>query len=414
MAHRHTLLSFVLLACTALPVTAQSDEAFKYMRGSLCMMMVEHPQLEYNKEIEEVFSMMSIPNRFNDHDMGVRCIRFANDKDQQRNITIFGQEQQVAKRMVAKWFDRNKNTGGFDTELLKTRGHYSATQIDVKQARQQVRGMAALEDLGENLISHTYWVVNDIQYVSHNNFASTLKSTLVVAGGVKDMVASTVNSIDNAQHSESHLADSLDKKLGFLDNIKGFRVKVTSYLFRLKWNDEVANTFYTQYYTETPDAEADKVKAFANDRGLFTLEYVGEVTNTSSKTTLSGVKTNEDMIRKVCTRALDKNLADLQHEFADFRIKAPLVSTQPIKAYIGMKEDINAKSRYEVLQMEKDERGITRYKRVGVIKPISGKIWDNRYMADQEGTSESHLDGTYFEKVSGGDFMPGMLIRETK
>lgn len=404
-----TYLLTTLVAMTLLPLrlSAQSDEAFKYMRGSLCMMMVEHPQLEYNKEIEEVFDKMSIPNRFNDHDMGVRCIRFANDENQLRNITIFGEEQQVAKRMVAKWFNRNKNTGGFNTDLLRERGHYSATQIDVKQARLQTRGMALLEDLGENLISHTYWVVNDIQYVNRANFANALKGSLVVAGGVKDFVGSTVN-------SESHLADSLNKHLGFLDNIKGFRVKVTSYLFRLKWDEDVANTFYSQYYTETPDQEPDKPKGFASDKGLFKLEFVGEVTSTSSKTTLSGVKTEEDMIRKVCTRALDKNLADLQHEFADFRIKTPLVSTQPLKAYIGMKEDITPKSRYEVLRMEKDERGITRYKRVGIIKPVSDKIWDNRYMADQEGSSESSLDGTYFEKVSGDDFMPGMLIRETK
>ena len=37
---------------------AQTDESQKYMRGSLCMMMVEHPTLEYNKDIEQVFEKM--------------------------------------------------------------------------------------------------------------------------------------------------------------------------------------------------------------------------------------------------------------------------------------------------------------------------------------------------------------------
>ena len=120
------------------------------------------------------------------------------------------------------------------------------------------------------------------------------------------------------------------------------------------------------------------------------------------------------MIEKVCTRALDKNLADLQHEYAEFRIKAPLVSTEPLKVYIGMKEDVTPKRRYEVLEVQEDQEGRHSYKRVGVIKPMENKIWDNRFMADEEGTVESQLDGTLFEKVSGGEFLPGMLVREMK
>ena len=79
-----------------------------------------------------------------------------------------------------------------------------------------------------------------------------------------------------------------------------------------------------------------------------------------------------------------------------------------------MKEDVTEKSRFEVLEVVKDEEGRTSYKRVGVIRPVKGKIWDNRYMADAEGSAESQLDGTLFERVSGSDFLPGYLIRETK
>jgi hypothetical protein len=79
-----------------------------------------------------------------------------------------------------------------------------------------------------------------------------------------------------------------------------------------------------------------------------------------------------------------------------------------------MKEDITEKSRFEVLEVVQDEEGRTTYNRVGIIRPVKGKIWDNRYMADEEGTAEAKLDGTLFERVSGSDFQPGMLIRETK
>ena len=404
-----TIIGSILLVAAFVHTSAQKDEDFKYQRGSLCMMMVECPTLEYNNEIEQVFAKMEIPSRFNSHDMGVRFIRFANDNDQQGNITVFAQENQLAKRFVSKWFGRNKKTGAFNTELVKERGHYNATKIDVKAALSQARGKAILEDMGENLIAHTYWVVNDIRYVNQGNFFKSLKDAANLAVSSADAISKK-----SGKPLEKAFSSSASKGLDILDDIKGFKVKITSYLYRLKWNEEIANTFYTQYYTEDPAEDAQKVDAFKRDNQLFTLEYVGSVTNTSSKTSVSGVTTNEMMIQKVCTRALDKNIADLQHDFADFRIKAPLVSVSPLKAYVGMKEDITEKSRYEVLEVVTDENGKNTFKRVGIIKPIANKIWDNRFMADLEDTTDASLDATYFEKVSGKDFYQGMLIREIK
>ena len=62
---------------------------------------------------------------------------------------------------------------------------------------------------------------------------------------------------------------------------------------------------------------------------------------------------------------------------------------------------------------EKVVDGFTKYKRVGVIKPIKNKIWDNRYLAEYEDENQNvGLNATEFEIVSGNDFYPGMLIRE--
>lgn len=400
------LLLLIIGVLTSVTVFAQSDDE-KYMRGSLCLMMTEHPTLEYNKEIEQVFETIEIPERFNNHDLGVRVIRFSNDKDQLANVTVFAKENMLGKRFVAKWYNRNKKTGGFNMQLVQQRGDYNATIGDVKTALLQHRGLALLKDAGENLIGHTYWVVNDIKYVNQGNFFKSMKDVANLTASGAQAVSTKGKSLEKAFDNEGAAAFDM------LENIKGFRVKITSYLFRLKWNEEIQNIFYNSYYTNEPDKEPEKVRAFQNDKDLFSLEYVGSVTNTSSKTSISGVTSNEKMIRKVCTRALDKNIADLQHEFPDFRIKAKLI-VEPLKAYIGMKEDITENSRFEVIEREPDENGITTYKRVGIVKPIAGKIWDNRYMAAEEGTVESKLDATYFEKVSGKDFYTGMFLREIK
>ena len=80
------------------------------------------------------------------------------------------------------------------------------------------------------------------------------------------------------------------------------------------------------------------------------------------------------------------------------------------KAYIGLKEDVKASSKFEVLEPELHDDGSYSYQRVGIVQPIAAKIWDNRYMATEETSSE--LDATYFKQISGGELYPGLLIRE--
>lgn len=120
------------------------------------------------------------------------------------------------------------------------------------------------------------------------------------------------------------------------------------------------------------------------------------------------------MVRKACQRAIDENIVSLQNEFEEFRIKTPLVSNAPLTAYIGMKEGVTEKSLYEVLETIENEDGTRQYKRVGIIKPVKNLIWDNRFMAAEEGAATANLGYTTFIKESGSNFLPGMLIREIK
>lgn len=77
-----------------------------------------------------------------------------------------------------------------------------------------------------------------------------------------------------------------------------------------------------------------------------------------------------------------------------------------------MKEGVDENDLFEVLEMQTNDKGINTYSRVGTIRAIKGKIWDNRYMAKEEGIKEADYGYTTFEKISGDDFYPGMLIRE--
>ena len=134
---------------------------------------------------------------------------------------------------------------------------------------------------------------------------------------------------------------------------------------------------------------------------------------------LRGLYNPEDVFRKVCARAIDKNVMNLQKNFDQFKVKVPISSVdaeaKTVTAKIGMKEGVTAKSKYEILVPVFDEAtGKFKYNRKGTLKPDPKKIWDNRYMANDEQAVGSDLNATTFKITGGVGILPGMLIREIK
>ena len=105
----------------------------------------------------------------------------------------------------------------------------------------------------------------------------------------------------------------------------------------------------------------------------------------------------------------------MQKKYDQFRVKAPLKvgADGVLTAAIGKKEGITPDSKFEVLEA-REKNGKIEYKKVGEVQAIDKKIWDNRFMAKEEKAEGAELGFTTFEKVSGKDFYPGMLIREIK
>jgi len=398
-------ITTIILVFTVLSVSSQEET--KYRRSSLYSMLISHPSQQFDKEITGVFFTIPVPDKFNNHDLSVKIV--SSDEKRQEKLEVinsFIEKNALPRRMVGKWFDRDPETGYFDMNLIADRGQYDASYFDVNIAKMSARGTAQLADAGEELIGNTYLIVNDIKYLDKADVAKTSAMALKIGG-----------QIAGAAMGNSYVTALTDKAGDLVASIKGFKVTVTTYLYRLDWNDEVAATLYTSYYITEQDFDAKKKEAFNDEKKLFKMKYIGKQSVNSGNTSIEGLNTEtpEQMIRKVCTRAIDKSIVELQRAHEEFRVKTPLFSTGPtITAKIGMKEGVDVASKFEVLEQSIDKNGKTEYKRVGVIKPVPGKIWDNRYMAVEEKAVNANLTGTEFRKVSGGDFMVGMLIREIK
>ncbi|MBE6333110.1 MAG: hypothetical protein E7070_12600 [Bacteroidales bacterium] len=401
---------------------ALADEPnFTYRRGSIYSLMIGHRDLPFAQEIEDAFNAMPVPDKYNDHGLGKKIfytdekklkikdeashrgfrIDMASDKEKMTDFDLFLQKQGIASRLVAKWFGRKKTDGVCNMQLVQERGYNNASEVDKRVAELSVRKDALLMDAGEELIGSTFVLVNDIRYFDRSTISSAVGGAL----------STTINIYNASQGKNTFDQENLGT---MLKTIKGFNVKIKTYLYQLVWDDEASGLFYKDIYTEQPDET--KRSNFENNRGRFALIYLGMQESSGKDVSFMGINESEPqlMVRKACQRALDENVANLQRNFEVFKIKSPLLDVEPLRCEIGKKEGVTENSRFEVLEISENEQGHIEYKRKGVIRPVKGQIWDNRFMAAEENAEGANLGSTTFEIVSGKDFYPGMLVREIK
>lgn len=399
-------LLLVMLAGTTFTVTAQvADLEVKYRRSSLYTMMIHEPSRPYAEVIKNSFEKGPIPDKFNDHNLGVRVIQATDAKDESENITSYLNTNDVAKEMVAKWFNRSAK-GGFNMDLIKKRGSYDASVLDITKAKASKRGLDMLADAGEELIKNTFILVNDFKYVSKEEVAKKASGLLSSLGSMASYAgvpaADKINTVTTLTAAGVTVAG------------KGYVVKTTAHLYRLDWNEEVANIFYNDYWTEDGKISPEKVKAF-NESKIFKLIYIGsDVSWADVQSSVFTNKTEEQLIEKSTVKAVDAVIVKLQKNYDEFKTKTPLFTGEPITAKIGLKEGLTNKSVFNVLEQRMKEDGKTEYVVVGTIKVDSKyPIWDNRYDANEENPNQT-ADRTYFKKSSGKEFFPGMLIVQKK
>ncbi len=376
-----------------------------YRRSSLYTLMISEPTRQYSTEIQKTFIEAPIPDKFNNHLLQERKIPNAVNlkikkeekvRIQQENISNYLKENEVAKKLVAKWFNRTPQ-GTFDVNLLAERGTYNASDMDVKLALSSKRGMALLADAGEELIKNTFVIVNDFDYISKEEVANKTKAGLSLLKDVAELADVDI---------DTETADELLTTFG-----KGYVIRTFSYLYQLDWNDSVAAVFYEQYWMDKDSFEPERKKAFDNS-DIFKLKFVGyEIAWADLQSTSYTKKSEEELIRTATVRAMDAVIAKLQRKYEVFRTKTPLYSVDPLAAKIGLKEGLEKGDRFEVLEQVMDKDGRTRYKRKGIVKVDKNHIWDNRFMANEDPQNmQSQLDFTVFK--GSGKFYKGMLIRQ--
>lgn len=422
------LLTIAFIFILSIPIYAQNPVfgqekrtggMQEYRRNSCYSILIQHPEQKFSTQIQNVYYQRPQLEKFNDHSLSVLAITTSGTLPiNEIRIREFLEKNEIANRLVAKWFNRDRVTGACDMELIKERGGQDASTAAEVAAELLQRQNVFLQDAGIELIDHTFVLVHDITYVRKENKYRGGAIALRVFGF---LVQGALTAYSASQNDASYAAVGgllnlgAQAAAGAVDEIDAFQVKVTTHLYRLEWSEEMLMDFFTKYYMEANSIDINKKLAWKNAN--YKLLYLGSETTISEDDFTERQQQPEDVIKKTIYRAIDKCNVMLQRKYEDFKIKEPIFAYDGkfIKACIGTREGVSEKSCYEILEKFVDGKGRTQYRKVGKAIPVPALIWDNRYMALEDGCDNSELKATTFRvKGTNGSIYPGMLIREIK
>lgn len=396
-----------------------SDMNVNYCRSSWYNILIQHPKQKYANEIQTVYFAKPQSDKFNDHSLDVKAVAADGESYTAiKNVNKFLNKNKVAKRLVAKWFDRDKTNGYCDMNLIFMRGIENASAGDIEISELSKRNKSILEDSGTELIGNTFVLVHDIIYIDKGVRNEKIARNISTGGKFLGILLNTIgeytgddtyNTIGNAINTTSQITSVI------VDSYEGFRVKIKTHLYRLKWNNEDNDIFYDNYYLDK--SYYDKNKFVSWENANYDLDYIGSQEVVCGQTVMRGLYDPADIIKKVVYRTIDECVVKLQQNYEEFKIKEPIYKIDDsgkVIVKIGLKEGVSENSKYEVLERIDKGDGNNNYKRVGMIVPIANKIWDNRYMAVEEGAVNAKLEGTSFNVISGSNLYPGLLIREVR
>lgn len=440
---KQTIIAFSLLAFGTSVFAQTQDKPLdvKFRRSSLHTMVVESEKFPKKDIVLKAFNTAPFPDKYNDHTIDQKSFNPANytltaeeksliykpsqvggmlasaasikidsvARELPYRIQKYLSKEKIANKLVAKWFNRQAD-GSFDWNLVADRGVFNASFLEAKSAQASSDGQALLKTAGFELIGNTFVVINKFNFYPNEPVAAVVRDLAKAEAAAKITVPAL---LDKANQG----IDAVYEKTK-----EGYSIFATSYLYKLVWNDTIANAFFTDMYMEKGGVDPKKKEAF-DKTDLFKLEFVGDANATGLITFSLTEKRTEDQIIALSTvRIIDNVYAKLQKTYDVFKTKTPLYTGNPITAKIGKKEGLEGGEKFEVLEQNIDTKtGVATYKSIGTIVADKELIWDNTYNGDEAPVAQPAADGKEAAPVidrttfkGGKKFYSGLLIKQMK
>lgn len=420
----------ILFPNVALAENIATDKE-QYRRSSLCLILLTHRDKKYAAEMERIFRNFPLPARYNEHNISDLRVISVRGKQSKKDIDRLVSNNYVAQKMVGRWFNRSAGTGCMDMDLIHERGGYGASYADYQRSQNNVRGADLLRDEGIELLQSTFVLVCDMDYIDKKKGAAwgalglalfSVGSAVMAGANQQEAYNAAAKGDYNEARRKQRSANAWQAGAAvgavgsaIVADIGGFRVKMNAYLYKLKWNDNMTQMMYRDYWCDlsTPYAEREaKREKFEKESSAFSLEFVGNYKATSSKTILRSWQNEDEVILDVCERCVNKGMKELARKFPIFKPRSPFYfEGGTVYSHIGRKEEVSYGKKYEIVQPYKDKHGQICYKRVGTAK--AGTPWNNRDIRFDQYFDSGEKGTVFYCKKGSVDYhIPGLQLRE--
>ncbi len=372
--------------------STQTEE--KYSRISISYLLLDVGSGQFYNVARNAFLRPEVPDKFDYNSLNNPYIKspltrseIDNNAITNPNVPYFVTSKVMealsqghfANEILSKWFSR-KADGSFGVDLLQQRGLYNATDDAVLTAQASERGMARIKDSGEKLINNTYIMVYDIS----------------------DLI--TMDEYYDRLQKNSKTPIERDKD--------GFYSLVTSYVFKINFNDSISSYFWQNLWANSGDPDLP-TKREAFDKFEIPLSFVtkvsGDVFSIQNKPGSSAVmnarlKTSQELLASLVKIAINQSLTFLENTQNAFQVKTQLLKADPLIAKIGKKEGLRIDQKYFVFEKVQGSTNQIVEKNKGSIR--AKRVVDNRQV------SSGQTQPSQFYQVSGGKLDEGMIIKQ--
>ena len=349
--------------------TAQKGEGGSeaYARSSISVLIINRPEGSrgaYDSQIQSYFSSLDLGGKYDINPVSLKILNvtsgsFSALSKPQRAAVI---EQtfnmlELGREVVSFWYSR-KPSGGMDLSRIWKRGVYNATDQSYLQAVATKRGVDDLKDAGLSLIGRSYVVALDVSGVALHEMPST--GTCYFSGSVDAYLY--ILQYDNATQ-EAIFDCWVD------ESTKGAeRSKKVAAFNRMSF--DVKHVLTSSISVSSLEASRGMLAGF--------VEVVNAASNNQPRRI--GCGSTDGELQKFTRGGFKQAMLSLEELHSELKVKTPVVSTFPVRAKIGKKEDVSRSQLFRVSEYYADEANQLRRRNVAYIRATA--VADNRYDAD--------------------------------
>lgn len=380
-------------------ITQNEDGTYFYMRSSLEMVYIDSDYFP-NKELVDnswnnyMDPQKNFPNQYNKHGADIGKVMFGEgkdvtDKQMERLITNYINNNKIANKLVMRWFNYNRNgkvkydidypenpDAMINMQTVFDRGYYTVNSGDENVSMSALKRDkdTQIKELSMKLLPFTFMTFTKLEFYENEPVARAVRdAALALAKAAYD--TNIKNGMDQKAAQFRYNLAAMAANGVYAATKDGYTLKSNTWLYKLVWDEE------TELYFNNEVLKKPRLLETSNK---FRMEYVDCQSN-SSTVIISATRTFEQIINLTMVRNLNKVFLKLQNRNDVFKVWTPIldfyslvsprlearitVDGKLITAKIGTKEGLRGGEQFSVYDDEGNFYGYAIAQK--------GKIWDN-------------------------------------